>query len=116
MKFESVVPVLYSSDVMKSITYYKEKLGFTSGWAWDDEVSFGGVGLDNIAIFFCKEGQGHPGTWLCINVSNVDEYYESIRNNGAMILSPPESMEWNMREMLIKDPDGHILRIGQRTD
>src|SRR6185312_1583961 len=106
MKFDSVVPVLYSADVNRSIAYYTDKLGFSSSWVWDDGNSFGGVGLDQIAIFFCKEGQGHPGTWLCLNVDNVDEYYSTIKDKGALIIASPETMEWNMREMLIKDPDG----------
>lgn len=116
MKFDSVVPVLYSSDINESIAYYTEKLGFTSSWTWGDDASFGGVGIDKIAIFFCKEGQGHPGTWLCLNVGDVDEYYDSIKEKGASIISAPATMEWNMREMMIRDPDGHILRVGHRTD
>jgi catechol 2,3-dioxygenase-like lactoylglutathione lyase family enzyme len=34
MKFENIVPILYSSDVVKSIAYYTEVLGFENHWDW----------------------------------------------------------------------------------
>ena len=79
-------------------------------------TNFGGVVKDNVEIFFCLNGQGGPSTWLAIIVDNVDDYYENIKNNGAKILSAPESMEWNMREILVRDPDGHIIRFGHRIE
>ena len=62
-------------------------------------------------IFFCLKDQGSP-VWLAINVDNVDEYYEIIKARGATIISPPGDKEWFMREMLVEDPDGHIIRFG----
>lgn len=112
MKFESVVPILYSTDIPRSISYYTEQLGFTGQWLWDDPPTFGGVGLDCVRLFFCRNDQGNPGTWICINVDNVDEYYGIIKTRGAKILSAPEDKPWFMREMLVQDPDGHIIRFG----
>ncbi|WP_221392853.1 glyoxalase superfamily protein [Dyadobacter sp. NIV53] len=113
MKPESVIPVLYSEDIRKSIAYYTETLGFEESWEWDDNPTFGGVNWGDVRIFFCKQDQGNPGTWLCINVENVDEYFEFIQKRGAKILSPPDDKPWFMREMLVSDPDGHIIRFGQ---
>jgi uncharacterized glyoxalase superfamily protein PhnB len=112
MKIESVIPVLYAEDVARSIAYYTGVLGFEESWTWDELPTFGGVATGDTTIFFCKGNQGNPGTWLCLNVVNVDEYYEEIKAKGAMILSTPEDKPWSMREMLVKDPDGHILRVG----
>ena len=112
MAFESIVPILYSDDVSRSLTYYIEKLAFDEHWEWDHPITFGGVSKDRVRIFFCLKGQGSPGTWIAVNVENVDEYYEIIKARGAKILSPPKDMEWFMREMLVEDPDGHIIRFG----
>jgi uncharacterized glyoxalase superfamily protein PhnB len=116
MKIESVIPILYSDDVTRSITYYTEVLGFKERWSWDKAPTFGGVVDGNTAIFFCKGNQGHKGAWLALNVDNVDGYYEAIKVKGAEILSPPDTKPWFMREMLVKDPNGHILRIGHNTN
>jgi uncharacterized glyoxalase superfamily protein PhnB len=112
MKPESLVPVLYCEDVRRSVAYYKDVLGFPKSWEWDEDPSFGGVDWGEVRIFFCKQGQGSPGTWLCINLDNVDEYYEMIKARGANIISPPDDKPWFMREMLVQDPDGHIIRFG----
>jgi GNAT superfamily N-acetyltransferase len=115
MIFRNSAPILYSSDIKKSIQYYTEVLGFDNEWTWDDEPSFGGVNKDSIQIFFCKNGQGHPGTWFAIVVDNVDELHQRIQTKGGHIVSAPENKEWGLREMLVQDPDGHIIRFGQHA-
>jgi catechol 2,3-dioxygenase-like lactoylglutathione lyase family enzyme/GNAT superfamily N-acetyltransferase len=112
VKFISSTPILFSSDLARSLRYYTEFLGFERKWDWGSPPTFGGVGKDGVDLFFCENGQGNPGTWICILVSNVDEYYETIKGKGANIVSPPETMEWGFREMLVEDPDGHRIRFG----
>jgi predicted enzyme related to lactoylglutathione lyase len=112
MPFESIVPILYSADVKRSLAYYIEQLAFDEKWEWDNPTTFGGVSKDCVRIFFCLKDQGNPGTWIAVNVDNVDEYFETIKTRGAKILSPPQDKEWFMREMLVEDPDGHIIRFG----
>lgn len=116
MKFEKSNPILFSADIERSIKYYKEQLGFTESWTWGEPIDFGGIVKDEVEIFFCLNGQGNPGTWLALIVEDVDVYYEQIKANGAEIIVPPRNQEWNMREMFVKDPDGHILRIGHRIE
>ncbi len=116
MKFESIVPILYSTDVKRSLAYYMNELAFDEKWEWDDPTTFGGVSKHCVRIFFCLKDQGNPGTWLAINMDNVDEYYEIIKARGAKILSPPGDKEWFMREMLVEDPDGHIIRFGHNIE
>lgn len=115
MKFDKAIPILYSKDVSKSIAYFTEQLKFKNKWEWDSPPTFGGVYRDDVEIFFCKEDQGQPATWLSLVVDNVDEYYELIRDSGAKILSTHDSKEWNMREMIVGFPDGHIIRFGHKT-
>ena len=93
-----------------------EVLEFEHSWTWGDPIDFGGVTKDEVEIFFCLQSQGNPGTWVTIVVDNVDEYYKKIKANHAKILAPPINQEWNMREMYVECPDGHILRIGHRIE
>lgn len=112
MIFKHTVPIFYSSHVPSSLAYYTEVLGFEDKWGWGDPPTFGGVSKNSVEIFFCEKGQGNPGTWCSIMVDDIDEYYKSIKTKGAKILSTPETMEWGIREMLVQDPDGHIIRFG----
>ncbi|WOK04719.1 ankyrin repeat domain-containing protein [Imperialibacter roseus] len=115
MKIDSIVPILYATDVAESIRYFTEKLGFGDNWEWDSPPTFGGVNHGKTQIFFCKDGQGNKDTWMSIFIHDVDAYYESIKSKGAVILSPPQTMEWGVREMLVEAPDGHKLRFGTGT-
>jgi len=112
MRFNTIVPILYSSDVVRSLAYYVDVLGFESKWEWGIPTSFGGVYKDSIEIFFCENGQGNPGTWISLMVDDVDEYHDLIKAKGATVISAPANMEWGLREMLVRDPDGHTIRIG----
>ena len=112
MPFESIVPILYSSDIKRSLAYYINELAFDEKWVWDEPPTFGGVSKDCVRIFFCLNHQGNPGTWIAVNVDNVDEYFDIIKARGAKIVSQPQDKEWYMREMLVEDPDGHIIRFG----
>lgn len=116
MKFEKSNPILYSRDVKRSLKFYTEVLGFDDSWEWGNPTDFGGVVKDNVEIFFCLNDQGHPGTWIAIILKDVDAYYNQIKDKGAKIVVEPVSREWNMREMLVEDPDGHIIRFGHRID
>ncbi len=112
MTFYNSVPILYSSNILKSLDYYTKSLQFDTRWDWGEPPTFGGVGKDSIQIFFCEGGQGNPGTWLSIFVDDVDEYYNAIKPKGAKIISEPDDKIWGVREMLVGDPDGHIIRFG----
>ncbi len=111
-----IVPILYSKDVKESIRYYTEVLGFESHWEWEDPPTFGGVDWGEIRVFFCKDGQGSPGTWICMNVEDIDLYCETIKARGASIVALPDDKPWGLREMLVQDPDGHMIRFGQEID
>jgi GNAT superfamily N-acetyltransferase/catechol 2,3-dioxygenase-like lactoylglutathione lyase family enzyme len=113
MKFRNAVPILYSENVIRSLDYYTETLGFDGRWDWGKPPTFGCVYKDSVQIFFCEKAQGNPGTWLSVFVQDVDAYYEDIKAKGAKILASPNSMEWGIREMLVEDPDGHKIRFGQ---
>ena len=113
MIFKTVVPILYSRDVAAGVAYYTDILGFNGTFRWGDPLSFAGIIRDSVEIFFSGEGQGHPGTWIVIMVDNIDEYYDSIKSKGARTLRAPQTMEWGVREFLVEDPDGNIIRFGQ---
>lgn len=113
MIFKHAVPIFSCSDVARSLSYYIDVLGFESKWEWDTPPTFGGVSKDGVEIFFCKDRQGNPGTWISIFMDDVDTYHDMIKAKGAKIAAPPEDMEWGIREMLVQDPDGHMIRFGQ---
>jgi catechol 2,3-dioxygenase-like lactoylglutathione lyase family enzyme len=110
---ECLTPILYVKDFKSAVKYYTDKLLFHMVWDWGRPPTFGCVRLDKVEVFFSQGGQGHPGTWLCIFVEDVDGYYERIKKLGAEILYGPKNEPWGMREIHVRDPNGHVIRFGQ---
>jgi len=61
----------------EAMNYYTEKLLFDKLWEWGNPPDFGAVRLGKVEIFFCRDGQGHPGTWLSIFMDDVDDYFDA---------------------------------------
>lgn len=107
-------PILNVSSLEQSFAWF-EKLGWTKRWDWGDPPDFGAVGSGGCEIFLCLDcqgGRGEHGMWLGIMVDDVDEVYQHCVEQGIDVAFPPTDREWNLREMCVRHPDGHMLRIG----
>ncbi len=112
-EFTRAVPILRVSDLDASIAYYVDKLGFSQRWKWP---YFAAVGRDNVTIFLCQGGQGQPGMWMSIFMQDVMPLYDEYRKSGALIAEPPMNFPWGHCEFLVKDLDGHVIRVsGDKT-
>ncbi len=87
------------------------ELGFRVAWDWGAPASFACVARGDVALFLCEDGQGSPGTWIFMDVDDVDLLHAEYRANGAKIVQPPTNFSWGRREMNVEDLDGHRLRL-----
>jgi uncharacterized glyoxalase superfamily protein PhnB len=110
---ECLTPILYVRDFAEAMNYYTEKLLFDRLWEWGNPPDFGAVRLGKVEIFFCLDGQGHPGMWLSIFVDDVDDYYERITRLGAEVIQGPKDYPWGCREVQVRDPNQHVIRFSQ---
>ena len=68
----------------------------------------------NTATFNEKNGEtADKGVWLSVWVDDVDTVHQHCLDQGIEIMHPPEDMPWNVRELHIRHPDGHVFRISQ---
>lgn len=128
---KGLTPILNVSDIKQSFEWF-QKLGWKKGWDWGNPPTFGGVCLGKCEIFLCLDGQGgrgkgknastfgeeggetaDRGVWMSIWVDNVDDVHRHCADQGIEIMFGPADMPWNVREMHIRHPDGHIFRISQ---
>ena len=117
--FVSAIPILNVEGVGASIEHYTSVLGFTKDWDWPDEEAdktFASISNGHAHLFLAKDSQGARPTFIYYEVGDVDRLHEEYQKAGATIRQAPEDMPWGMREMLIADLDGHILRIGGSTE
>jgi uncharacterized glyoxalase superfamily protein PhnB len=109
---ECIIPILKVENIDASLEYYVNVLGFTQDWLErNDANSMAGISRDQCPLYLCEGNQGNPGTWIWIGVEDVHALYENYQAKGVTIVQPPTNYSWAC-EMRIRDPDGHILRIG----
>jgi hypothetical protein len=131
MHANELTPILNVSNLQESFTWF-EKLGWVKAWDWGSPPSFGGVCSGKCQIFLCENGQGgrgkgdhketfgpdgdqdgDKGVWMSIWVDDVDEVHKHCLTQDIEVTWPPTDMPWNVREMHVRHPDGHVFRISQ---
>ena len=130
MLAHGLTPILNVSDLAQSFAWF-EKLGWSQAWAWGDPPSFGSVRSGVCQIFLCQGAQGgrgagvkmtfgpegdqtaDKGVWMSIWVEDVDAVYRHCVEQGLDVSWPPTDMPWNVREMHLRHPDGHVFRISK---
>ena len=129
MKVTAVTPILNVSNITESFNWFKS-LGWSIGLQWGEPVDFGSVCNGDTEIFLCHDGQGgrgkgantdtfgegenmDKGVWMSLWVDDVDAVHAHSVDIGIDITYPPTDMPWNVREMHIRHPDGHVFRVTQ---
>ncbi|MBX2839117.1 MAG: bleomycin resistance family protein [Gammaproteobacteria bacterium] len=130
MKTQYLTPILNVSDINESFQWF-EKLGWTASFKWGDPLSFGGVINGEVEIFLCLNAQGgrgkgsnvttfgadgneekDKGVWMSLWVDSVDDVYALCQQQDIEVTFIPTDMPWNVREMHMRHPDGHVFRVG----
>ena len=126
-----VTPILNVSDIAASFEWFA-RLGWEKRWDWGDPPGFGAVRSGNCEIFLCQGGQGgrgrspvrgtfgeggsetgDKGVWMSVWVEDVDAVHQECLKQGIEVAWPPTDMPWNVREMHIRHPDGHVFRVSR---
>jgi catechol 2,3-dioxygenase-like lactoylglutathione lyase family enzyme len=134
MQAKRVTPILNVSSFVESVAWF-EKLGWSKAWDWGDPPTFGGVCSGRCEVFLCEGGQGgrgkgdnkitfgpdgdqtaDHGAWISIWVDNVDAEYRHCIEQGLEVTWPPTDEPWNVREMHVRHPDGHVFRVSQSLE
>jgi hypothetical protein len=117
MLAERLTPILNVSNFADSVTWF-EKLGWRKGWDWGDPADFGAVISGDCEIFLCENCQGGrgkgQGVWIMVKVSDIDSIHRECETAGVEILMRPTDVPWGLRELHVRHPDGHVLRMGER--
>jgi ketosteroid isomerase-like protein/catechol 2,3-dioxygenase-like lactoylglutathione lyase family enzyme len=130
-----VTPILNVSSVVESFAWF-ERLGWRKNWGWGDDQkkpTFGAVGAGQSEIFLCQNGQGgrgrgpnrttfggageddtmDKGAWMSVWVDDVDAVHARCVEYGLDVTHPPTDEPWGVREMHVRHPDGHVLRVSR---
>jgi catechol 2,3-dioxygenase-like lactoylglutathione lyase family enzyme len=118
---------IVSDDVERSRQFYTEVLGGTlvrSGEptnvalsnSWIVINSGGGPTDDKPAVILeTPPDPDRVSSFLNIRVKDIAAVYTEWTARGAKFLTPPKQHKYEIR-CYIRDPDGHLIEVGQTTD
>jgi GNAT superfamily N-acetyltransferase len=106
-------PIFPVADVVATVRYYREVLGFTEEWVWGEPPDFGGARWGKFGVMFAEQEGPVGGQWHAFLVDGAAALYDLHRLSGAAISSPLEAKPWGLREYTVRDLNGHYLRFGE---
>jgi catechol 2,3-dioxygenase-like lactoylglutathione lyase family enzyme len=113
------IPILPSRDLGLTEAFYA-RLGFTTVAAWPGEDGYLIIRRGGIELHFWQDRALTPETspHSCyLRVPDVDALHQAwaaaaLPEEGIPRLTRPEDRWFGMRECVLVDPDGTLLRIG----
>jgi uncharacterized glyoxalase superfamily protein PhnB len=119
-----IAPQFFSTDMPRTLAWYKDKLGFECRSTWpqtgQDPPVYAIVARDNHAIHFrCADPPtANPDKYddelldAYISVDNADALYSEYSGRAVEFTRPLGNTPWNAREFVLKDCDGRLLAFG----
>ena len=111
-------------DLVASLQFYKEVMGWTPASVSNENICFFQIGGLVLSLYpkallaqdACVEGkgQGFSGMTISHNVSTkqeVDVILRNVQQKGAMILKPAQEVFWGGYSGYFQDPDGYVFEV-----
>ena len=117
MKFQPIVPMIWTNELQETIDFYVNNLGFECG-NYNEEWGWAALHKDAAELMIAKPNAHTPfdkptytGTFY-IKTDNVNELWEKLKDK-VKIVYPLEEFEWQMREFAIYDNNGYTIQFGE---
>ena len=121
-------PVLWVSDVDKSIVFYTEKMGFTAGAKVSGpdgrtiagQIHFGKTQLLLQTMCYgsssdCKQSAVPEIQIVVDQETNMERLYTQMRMRGVMMYHDLQDERWGERTFGAKDPNGYQLLFARKS-
>jgi hypothetical protein len=120
-QFHSISPQFTVPDVVATVKYYVDLLGFVNRGFFGDPPVFGIVSRGAIEIFFNQDPNcaGKPRVRAkvaydaYIDMSGVDALAQELQNRGAQIVEGPCDRIYGRRELVIEDCNQLRIAFGE---
>lgn len=113
-------PMLWTEDLIGTIRFYTDVLGFTAGevnadWGWAT------LWIDDVALMIATPSEhatydkiGFSGS-LYFTTDAVDDLWQKLKDK-ARVCYDIEDFYYGMREFAVYDNNGYLLQFGQVID
>jgi catechol 2,3-dioxygenase-like lactoylglutathione lyase family enzyme len=120
MPITGIVPQLRTTDLAESIHFYTEMLGFAVAFRYQDfyaGIRAGShifhlklVDEKDPSIPYVAEGEHFH---LYLETKDLAVFASQLEANGVALVKDLHETDWNTREMIIRDDQGHTLYLAE---
>lgn len=107
-----VEPVLAVTDVVKTVHYWHDVLGFPNKWTWGEPPNHGGVAWQGVFVQFSQNprlASVSQGNSIFIRVRNLEAFYRFHQGKMADIVEPIENRPWGLADYTIREINGYFV-------
>jgi len=111
---KSSEPIFAVADIVRSVRFYVDVLGFEREWLYGTPPVHAGVAMDKFQLMFslrpalAEQCAGHEHFF---RVDDVKAMFERHKTAGAPMVEELVNKPWGMSEYKVRDPDGYHLRF-----
>jgi catechol 2,3-dioxygenase-like lactoylglutathione lyase family enzyme len=108
-------PNLFVSDVQAATAFYRDVIGMQVHAAFPDGsfAMLGGHGDAEVALV---QHEDPPQGEAYLYVRGVEALLRRCEAAGFEITRALTAQPWGLRDFVVRDPDGHLIGIGERID
>ena len=104
--------VVHVKDMAAALACYRDKLGFTVKFTWEEPPQYVCLELGEAAVHLSTYQPVAP-LIVCIFCKGVDALHGQLVARGANITREMTTHPYGMRDFIVTDPDGHSLVFGE---
>jgi uncharacterized glyoxalase superfamily protein PhnB len=117
-KFIRSGPHLPVKNLVETIAWYRDALGFYDEWSFGDKD--GGIRRDEMQLLFCEDpnftadvnNAAHrlPLMWF---VENMEEIYAEFKQRGVVLADELKQHPYGLKEFAFIDINGYYIRVAE---
>src|SRR6266446_2669551 len=110
--------VLTVKDIMESLTYYRDKLGFDVAFEYGKPTFYVGLCSGEVSLHLISTSQTsrQPGQGaVSIFIDAVDAVHADLMERGAKVLKAPKDYDYGLRDFDVSDLDGNMIFFGMES-
>src|SRR6186713_64952 len=107
-----VEPILAVNDILETVSYWYDVLGFPDKWTWGEPPEHGGVSWQGTFIQFSQNpglASVSKGNAIFIRVRQLEALYEFHQNKNAVIVEPLANKPWGIAGYTVQDINGYYI-------
>jgi predicted enzyme related to lactoylglutathione lyase len=103
-------------DVPASMAFYAEALGLEPHATLGEPPEFALLANAGGSLGLARATDPAVASIVScyVEVADLDRALAQCRAAGAVITSPPEAHPWRVRDFVFRDPDGHLIGVGEQ--